>query len=181
MRREAVTTGATLTHHTEPSRSGLLVPHLADQLKCRVRYLVSDCSKLLRRPGPLQTGPSIEKPLLRAGSKQGPSATRESGSRPWPSSLARQNGVGKALRPFKSPARPVPRHLRMAICCLLGQCHRKQAVWWCLGARAVFLQSHGKEKKKIAHSTPPCGARCLTKATDGTHATRFSSASHCGS
>jgi hypothetical protein len=65
MRREGCYDRRYLPHHTEPSRSELLVSQLAGQLKCRIRYLVSDCSKLLRRPGPLRTGPSIEKPSLR--------------------------------------------------------------------------------------------------------------------
>lgn len=116
-------------HHTEHSRSGLLAPYLASQWKCEARHLGSDCSKLSRRPGPPQNGPSIEKPLLRAGLEQGgQSATRESGSGPQLSSLSRRKGVGRAFRlKIKSPARPVPRHLQVAICCPLGRLPPKQA------------------------------------------------------
>lgn len=49
--------------------------------------------------------------------------------------------------------------------------------------RAVFLESHAKGKKKTM-SIPLLhlvALRGLAKATDGTHTTRVSSASHCGS
>lgn len=181
MRREGCYDRRYLPHHTEPSRSGLLVSRLAGQLKCRIRYLVSDCSKLLRRPGPLRTGPSIEKPSLRAGFKQGPSATRESGSRPWPSSLAVQTCCksSSSVQVTRSPraAPPPDAHLLS-----IGPVSSRAGSMM-VPERAVFssvTREGGKKMMSIPllHLVALGG---LTKATDGTHATRVSSASYCGS
>jgi hypothetical protein len=145
-----------LPHHTEPSRSGLLVPRLASQLKRRVRHLVSDCSKLLCLPGPPQNGPSIKKPLLRAGLKQGPSATRESGSGPWLSSLPRHNGVGRALCPSSShPLAPCRATSGWPSAVYWPDFSQSRRSVWCLSA--PFFSCH-TERKKIPFSpttSPP--------------------------